>query len=107
MQLNTHNNTVKTQLPVLRGEFYLSMFLHDQAIDVAFQLRKSVERLGPSQDALRQTPNQLRNIARPPFQLPSQSYPVTPNMSALPPNTGHHVLVIPSARTVPSLPCSG
>lgn len=40
-----------------------------------------------SQDELRQILNQLRNIIRPPVQLPSQSYPVAPNVSALPPTT--------------------
>jgi pre-mRNA cleavage complex 2 protein Pcf11 len=42
---------------------------------------------GLSQDELRQILNQLRNITRPPVQPPPQSYPVAPNMSAMPPPT--------------------
>ena len=42
---------------------------------------------GLSQDELRQILNQLRNITRPPVQQPPQSYPVAPNMSAMPPPT--------------------
>lgn len=42
---------------------------------------------GLSQDELRQILNQLRNITRAPVQSPPQSYPVAPNMSALPPPT--------------------
>ncbi|KAF9646023.1 hypothetical protein BDM02DRAFT_3189210 [Thelephora ganbajun] len=68
MQSNPYNNTVRNQLPVLH------------------QLRQFVEK-GLSQDELRQILNQLRNITRPPVQPPPQSYPVAPNMSALPPPT--------------------
>lgn len=39
---------------------------------------------GLSQDELRQILNQLRNITRPPVQPLPQSYPVAPNMTALP-----------------------
>ena len=42
---------------------------------------------GLSQDELRQILNQLRNITRPLVQPPPQTYPVAPNMSALPPPT--------------------
>jgi pre-mRNA cleavage complex 2 protein Pcf11 len=42
---------------------------------------------GLSQDELRQILNQLRNITRIPLQSPTQSYPVAPNMSTVPPPT--------------------
>ena len=44
---------------------------------------------GLSQDELRQILNQLRNITRPSGQpqSPPQSYPIAPNMSAMPPPT--------------------
>lgn len=42
---------------------------------------------GLSQDELRQILNQLRNITRGPVQPPPQSYPIAPNMSAMPPPT--------------------
>lgn len=87
MQSNPYNTTVRNQLPVLHqvSSIHLS-FPRDQASNVTFQLRQFVEK-GLSQDELRQILNQLRNITRPPVQLPPQSYPVTPNVSALPPTT--------------------
>lgn len=83
---NPYNNTVRTQLPVLHQVSSIPPSSHDRTSDVTFQLRQFVEK-GLSQDELRQILNQLRNITRPTVQLPPQSYPVAPNMSALPPTT--------------------
>jgi len=86
-QSNPYNNTVRNQLPVLHQ--VRSIFLPSQCervTDIVFQLRQFVEK-GLSQDELRQILNQLRNITRPPVQPPPQSYPVAPNMSAMPPPT--------------------
>ena len=87
MQSNPYNGTVRTQLPVLHqvSSVFL-LFPRDQASDVASQLRQFVEK-GLSQDELRQILGQLRNITRPPVQLPPQPYPVAPNVSTLPPTT--------------------
>jgi hypothetical protein len=85
MQSNPYNNTVRTQLPVLHQvRFIFSLFPCDQTSDLIFQLRQFVEK-GLSPDELHQILSQLRNITRPAVQLPPQSYPVAPSISALPP----------------------
>jgi pre-mRNA cleavage complex 2 protein Pcf11 len=86
MQSNPYNNTLRTQLPVLHQVSFFLSSPHVQASDVTFQLRQFVEK-GLSQDELRQILSQLRNITRPPVQLPPQSYPAASNVSALPPTT--------------------
>jgi len=87
VQSNPYNNTTRNQLPVLHQVRFVSLPLpHDPTSEVVFQLRQFVEN-GLSQDELRQILNQLRNITRPPVQPPPQSYPVAPNVSALPPPT--------------------
>ena len=87
MQSNPYNNTTRNQLPVLHQVNHMVLSLpYDQMSDAIFKLRQFVEK-GLSQDELRQILNQLRNITRPSVQPPHQSYPVAPNMSALPPPT--------------------